>query len=233
MVICVKDFFFGWVESSLQHVGSLLQPEGFSSCGMWVYLPLGMWHLSSLTKDPTQVPCIGRQILYHWTTRQVLKHSFYHWFFYSPIHSYARQDAITLNTSEIFAVQPKTKATQMPGISQFLGKTSWSLLSIVETSFGVYSTKGWILARAVPFIFLNFSFLLLNKGRNMHARNPWKGYNEILKLDAQHMSNPSLLSLFSSSLCLNNVKQKTCSFRAANWIRKVISIFNITPNFRY
>ena len=31
-----------------------------------------MWDLSSLTRDRTRVPCIGRQILNHWTTREVL-----------------------------------------------------------------------------------------------------------------------------------------------------------------
>ena len=30
-----------------------------------------MWDLSSLTRDQTHVPCIGRQILNHWTTREV------------------------------------------------------------------------------------------------------------------------------------------------------------------
>ena len=30
-----------------------------------------MWDLSSLTRDRTRVPCIGRQIVYHWTTREV------------------------------------------------------------------------------------------------------------------------------------------------------------------
>ena len=30
-----------------------------------------MWDLSSPTRDQTCVPCIGRQILYHWTTREV------------------------------------------------------------------------------------------------------------------------------------------------------------------
>ena len=36
-----------------------------SSCGAWPYLPYGMWDLSSLTRDGTRVPCIGRQILNH------------------------------------------------------------------------------------------------------------------------------------------------------------------------
>ena len=31
-----------------------------------------MWGLSSLTREQTLVPCIGRQILNHWTTREVL-----------------------------------------------------------------------------------------------------------------------------------------------------------------
>ena len=37
----------------------------------WAYLPCGMWDLSSLTRDRTHVPCIGRRILNHWTTREV------------------------------------------------------------------------------------------------------------------------------------------------------------------
>ena len=30
-----------------------------------------MWDLSSPTRDRTRIPCIGRQILNHWTTREV------------------------------------------------------------------------------------------------------------------------------------------------------------------
>ena len=30
-----------------------------------------MWGLSSQTRDQTHVPCIGRQILNHWTAREV------------------------------------------------------------------------------------------------------------------------------------------------------------------
>ena len=30
-----------------------------------------MWNLSSLTRDQTQDPCIGRWILNHWTTREI------------------------------------------------------------------------------------------------------------------------------------------------------------------
>ena len=51
---------------------------GLSSCGVralertCVLLPRGMWDLSSPTRDQIRVPCIGRRILNHWTTREVL-----------------------------------------------------------------------------------------------------------------------------------------------------------------
>ena len=46
---------------------------GVSSCSAWAKLPCGMWDPSSLTGDQTCIPCIARQILNHWTTREVLK----------------------------------------------------------------------------------------------------------------------------------------------------------------
>ena len=33
----------------------------------------GMWDLSSLTRDQTCTPCLGRQSLNHWTTRELPK----------------------------------------------------------------------------------------------------------------------------------------------------------------
>ena len=33
-------------------------------------IPCGLWDLSSPTRDQTCVPCIGRWILNHWTTRE-------------------------------------------------------------------------------------------------------------------------------------------------------------------
>ena len=36
-----------------------------------------MWNLSSLTRDGTYVPCIGRQILNHWINREVLQMSLF------------------------------------------------------------------------------------------------------------------------------------------------------------
>ena len=45
------------------------------SCGLQdpslVLLSSGMWDFSSPPMDQTHVPCIGRQILNHWTTREV------------------------------------------------------------------------------------------------------------------------------------------------------------------
>ena len=45
--------------------------HGLSSCGARALLPLSMWNPSSLTRDQTWVSCIGRQILNHWTTKEV------------------------------------------------------------------------------------------------------------------------------------------------------------------
>ena len=81
---------------SLQSTGSSLRRPGsrarrLSSCGTWALqlwragslvvahrlqntqaqLPHDMWDLSSTTRDQTRIPCIGRQILNHWTTREV------------------------------------------------------------------------------------------------------------------------------------------------------------------
>ena len=36
-----------------------------------VFWSQGMWDLSSLTRDQTCTPCIGRRSLNHWTTREV------------------------------------------------------------------------------------------------------------------------------------------------------------------
>ena len=59
---------------SLWYMGSPVEVRGLSSCGVWAQLPHGMWDLSSLTRDQTHVPCIGRQSLYHWTTGEVPTH---------------------------------------------------------------------------------------------------------------------------------------------------------------
>ena len=58
---------------SLRSTGS--RCSGFRSCSMWAHrasLPLGMWD-SPPTRDGAHIPCVGRQILSSWTTREVLE----------------------------------------------------------------------------------------------------------------------------------------------------------------
>ena len=50
-----------------------LQTRRLSSCGSRAQLLRGMWDLSSPTRDQTHIPCIGRRILNHWTTRELLR----------------------------------------------------------------------------------------------------------------------------------------------------------------
>ena len=80
MIPFLDFYFFGCVGSSLWHAGSSLWRAGvpvvvvcrLSSWGaLGAQLPCGTWDLSSLTMDGTRVPCIGRRILNHWTTREV------------------------------------------------------------------------------------------------------------------------------------------------------------------
>ena len=61
---------------------SVVKAHGLSSCGLWTLeLRLELWHTglvalwqieSSWTRDQSCVSCIGRQILIHCTTREVL-----------------------------------------------------------------------------------------------------------------------------------------------------------------
>ena len=64
VVVAVLLFIFGCAGSSLQCVGSAIMAHG-------AQLPRGTWDLSSPTRDRTHVPCTGRRILNHWTTREV------------------------------------------------------------------------------------------------------------------------------------------------------------------
>ena len=88
------DHLFGHIRSYFQCMGSLLQCVVFSSCCVWsswaavcgllklrcagfsLVVVCGLscqgyiWDLSSWTRDGIGVPCIGRQILHHRTTRE-------------------------------------------------------------------------------------------------------------------------------------------------------------------
>ena len=83
--IYIYIYIFGYVWSYLPHVGSFVAEHRLlSSCGAWapeclgpvfaacgLSCPHGMWDIGSQTRDGTHVPCIGKQILNHRTTREV------------------------------------------------------------------------------------------------------------------------------------------------------------------
>ena len=60
-----------WVAAQELYLGSGVAVLRLSIWGVQVRLPRGMWDLSSLTNDRTHVPYTGRQILYHWTNKEV------------------------------------------------------------------------------------------------------------------------------------------------------------------
>ena len=82
-------YLFGCIRSQLQHTGSSSRHAGsfvvvlgllsscnygLHSCSTWalqLWRGCSIWDLSSPTRDQTHVPCTGRQILNHWTTREV------------------------------------------------------------------------------------------------------------------------------------------------------------------
>ena len=52
-------------------MGPFIVARRLFSCDVLAQLLHGIWNLSSLTKDQIHIPCIARQILNHWTTREV------------------------------------------------------------------------------------------------------------------------------------------------------------------
>ena len=58
----------------LQSTGSTV--GGLSSCGTGPWLLHSMWN-PPCTRDQTRVPCVGRQILNHWTTREAPVYLFF------------------------------------------------------------------------------------------------------------------------------------------------------------
>ena len=58
------------------HMGSICcfwaaEHVGFGSCGTQAQLPQGIWNLRSPARDWTHTSYIARQVLNHWTTREV------------------------------------------------------------------------------------------------------------------------------------------------------------------
>ena len=78
LVLAVLGLPWGRTGSSVRPVGFFLSQHtvslerGLSSCSAPTRLPRSMWNLSSPTRDPIHVPCVGRQILNHWTTGKSL-----------------------------------------------------------------------------------------------------------------------------------------------------------------
>ena len=69
--VCFVLAALGLSGVSLHLTESCVVTHGLSHCGSQAQLLCGMRDLSSLTRDQTCVPCIARQILNHWTTREV------------------------------------------------------------------------------------------------------------------------------------------------------------------
>ena len=61
----------------LQCTDSLVVGQRLSHCSTRALLLHGIWDLNFSTKDQTQVLCIARGILNHWTTREVPYSFFY------------------------------------------------------------------------------------------------------------------------------------------------------------
>ena len=59
------------MQTKLQHAGSLLCHAGSGVVAHRLKLLLGMWDLSSLSRDGTLSSYIARRILNHWTTSEV------------------------------------------------------------------------------------------------------------------------------------------------------------------
>ena len=74
-VVVTRGFSSSWCKGVSLWWPLLLQNTGCRACGLqwlWHVGLLAPWHVrSSLTRDQTRAPCIGRRILNHWTTREV------------------------------------------------------------------------------------------------------------------------------------------------------------------
>ena len=62
--------------TSLAALGFSCQDTGSLVVVVGALLPWGIWDLSSLTKDGAHIPWVARQMLNHWTTKEVLRWSY-------------------------------------------------------------------------------------------------------------------------------------------------------------
>ena len=107
----------------LRHMGfSLVVVHGLSSCGVPAQLPCNMWDLSSLTRDRTRIPCIGRQILNHWTTREVPRHCQF-------LRHRTRTQNGTRSLQQPFRMQSSATVSSMTRKNELLPRHHWIVFS--------------------------------------------------------------------------------------------------------
>ena len=70
--VCVCICVCVWTVSEVL-IKSVMALPVFSILVPW---PRGMWDLSSLTRDQTRTPCIGRPSPNHWTSTEVQEYEF-------------------------------------------------------------------------------------------------------------------------------------------------------------
>ena len=143
------------------HGAQALESVGLNSCGTQASLPRGMWDPSSLIRDRTHVPCIGRWILHHWLTREVPK------LYFNKLKKHIQRLERSLHnpscTCKVLAVPPlyllsygeilykmkcghtKTQMTQQPRVHL----TSRILHS--EKGYSLFFLSNWLFISTVPF----------------------------------------------------------------------------------
>ena len=82
---------------------------GLMDFATWTLLPHGKWDLSSRTRYQTCVPCDARQILDHWTTREVPINSFLNYLFIALHTNPVAPGTITIKKNEIWFMVIRSK----------------------------------------------------------------------------------------------------------------------------
>ena len=94
-----RRLFHRGVRASLVAARGLLP-----SCGAWALECVSRWDLSSLIRDPTCAPYIGRWNLDHWTTREVPTT-----WFYFPRNTFWPSSCVSTYWSTLFIIRDYTK----------------------------------------------------------------------------------------------------------------------------
>ena len=96
----------------------------------WFFWPQGRWDLSSLTRDQTHTPCIWRQSLNHWTSREV------------PPLSFA---SVVLESLRAFGLQPARLLCPWDSPGKNTGVGCHALLQGIFPTQGSNSHLFWLL----------------------------------------------------------------------------------------